>query len=140
NTATASGQPPSGPRIQASDQAPAPGFVDPAISKAGSPTQASVGDVITFTITVRNRGNLPAPNVVVTDTLLPMFDVTAVTVNSTVGTSTFTTTVTPSIGTGPAPYTVQVTLNGDLGVTEVVTIQVVTVVNSLGNPPVSNTA
>jgi LPXTG-site transpeptidase (sortase) family protein len=140
NTATASGQPPAGPPVQDSDQAPAPGFVDPAISKAGSPTQASVGETIVFTITVRNRGNLPAPNVVVTDTLMSMFDVTAVTVNSTVGTSTFTTTVTPAIGTGSAPYTVQVAFNGNLGVSEVVTIQVVTVVNSLGAPPVSNTA
>jgi LPXTG-site transpeptidase (sortase) family protein len=140
NTATASGQPPIGSRVQSTDQAPAPGFVDPALSKAGSPTLASVGETITFTITVRNQGNLPAPNVVVTDTLMSMFDVTAVTVNSTVGTSTFTTTVTPAIGTGTAPYTVQVVFNGNLGVSEVVTIRIVTVVNGLGAPPISNRA
>ncbi len=140
NTATASGQPPSGPRIQATDQAPAPGFVDPAIAKAANPTDAAVGEVVTFTITVRNRGNIPAPNVVVTDNLPIMFDVTAVNVSSTVGSSTFTTTVTPPIGTGVAPYSVVITFNNDLGVSEVVTIQVVTRVNSLGAPPVSNSA
>jgi LPXTG-site transpeptidase (sortase) family protein len=140
NTATASGQPPSGPRVQASDQAPAPGFVDPAISKAANPTDAAVGEVVTFTITVRNRGNIPAPNVVVTDNLPAMFDVTAVNVSSTVGSSTFTTTVTPPIGTGVAPYSVVITFNNDLGVSEVVTIQIVTRVNSLGAPPVSNSA
>jgi LPXTG-site transpeptidase (sortase) family protein len=140
NTATASGQPPSGPRVQASDQAPAPGFVDPAISKAANPTDAAVGEVVTFTITVRNRGNIPAPNVVVTDNLPTMFDVTAVNISSTVGSSTFTTTVTPPIGTGTAPYSVVITFNNNLGVSEVVTIQIVTRVNSLGAPPVSNSA
>jgi LPXTG-site transpeptidase (sortase) family protein len=65
--------------------------------------------------------------------------VTAVTVTSTVGTSTFTTTITPPIG-GPAPYTVVVTFNGTLGASEVVTIRITTVVNSLGAPPVSNSA
>lgn len=48
--------------------------------------------------------------------------------------------VTPPIGTGSASYTVVITLGGDLGVTDVVTIDIVTMVNSLGNPPINNTA
>ncbi len=111
---------------------------DPAISKAGDPLQASVGETVTFTLTVTNQGNAPASGVVVTDTLPPQFDVTAVNVtDAPFGTSV---NVTPPIGTGPAPYTVVVTLGGDLGVTDVVTIEIVTTVNSLGNPPITNTA
>jgi LPXTG-site transpeptidase (sortase) family protein len=111
---------------------------DPALSKSGSPTQATVGETVTFTLTITNKGNAPAPNVVVTDALLSIFDVTAVNVDGApVGTLV---DVTPLIGTGPAPYTVVVTLGGDLAVTDVVTIQIVTKVNSLGNPPINNSA
>jgi LPXTG-site transpeptidase (sortase) family protein len=112
--------------------------VDPAISKSANPTQASVGDTVTFTLVVTNQGNAPAPNVVVTDVLPSIFDVTAVNVTGApIGTLV---SVTPPIGTGPAPYTVVVTLGGNLNVTDVVTIQIVTRVNALGNPPINNTA
>jgi LPXTG-site transpeptidase (sortase) family protein len=114
---------------------------DPALSKAGSPTQASVGDTIVFTITVTNTGNAPASGVVVTDPLPAMFDVTAV--NASFNNPPAvppTITVTPPIGTGPAPYTVVVALGSDLGVTDVVTITITTVVNSQGNPPITNVA
>jgi LPXTG-site transpeptidase (sortase) family protein len=50
-----------------------------------------------------------------------------------------TITVSPAIGVGPAPYTVVVDL-GTLAVTDVVIIQIQTVVNSLGNPPIVNRA
>jgi LPXTG-site transpeptidase (sortase) family protein len=112
---------------------------DPALSKAGSPTQAAVGETVTFTLTVTNAGNTPAPNVVITDVLPAMFDVTAVNLS---GAPLFGTSVnvTPPIGTGPAPYTVVVTLGSSLGVTDVLTIDIVTTVNSLGNLPVSNAA
>jgi LPXTG-site transpeptidase (sortase) family protein len=113
-------------------------IADPAISKSGNPTQASVGEIVTFTLTVTNQGNSPAPGVVITDTLPAQFNVTAVNVSGApFGTSV---NVTPLIGTGPAPYTVVVTLGGDLGVTDVVVIDIVTTVNSLGNPPINNTA
>jgi len=115
-------------------------IVDPAMSKAGSPTQAAVGETVTFTLTVTNNGNAPAPNVVITDALPAMFDVTAVNVSGVgvpFGTSV---NVTPAIGVGPAPYTVVVTLGGDLDVTDVVVIDIVTTVNGFGNPPINNTA
>ena len=93
---------------------------------------------MTFTLVVTNEGNAPAPNVVVTDVLPGIFDVTAVNVSGApLGTLV---NVSPPIGTGTAPYTVVVTLGGDLGVTDVVTIQIVTTVNGLGNPPIVNTA
>jgi len=99
---------------------------------------ARVGETVVFTITVTNAGNAPATGVVVTDNLPAMFDVTGVTVNGApFGTSV---NVTPPIGTGPAPYSVVVTFGGNLNVSAVVTITITTTVNSLGNPPISNTA
>ncbi|HEX5810243.1 MAG TPA: sortase, partial [Anaerolineales bacterium] len=113
-------------------------IVDPAISKAGDPARASVGETVTFTLVVTNEGNAPAPNVVVTDALPAMFDVSAVNVTGApLGTLV---NVTPPIGTGMAPYTVVVTLGGDLGVNDVVTIQIATTVNGMGTPPITNTA
>jgi LPXTG-site transpeptidase (sortase) family protein len=113
-------------------------IADPAIFKTADPVQASVGESVTFTLTVTNKGNSPAPNVVITDALPAIFDVTAVNVSGApFGTSV---NVTPPIGTGSAPYTVVVTLGGDLDVTDVVAIEIVTTVNGQGNPPISNTA
>jgi len=114
-------------------------IVDPALSKTGDPLRASVGETVTFTITVTNQGNTPAPNVVVTDPLPAMFDVVNVTSTYQGGGSAGTITVTPAIGVGPAPYTVAVNL-GTLAVTDVVTITIETVVNSLGSPPIVNQA
>ena len=141
NLATGFGDAPDNTTVQDDGQAGAPGFVDPALTKAATPTQASVGDTVTFTITVTNEGNVPAPDVVVTDTLPAMFDVTAVNVTGApLGTLV---NVVPAIGVGPAPYTVTVTIGGvggNLGVTDVVVIQIVTTVNSLGAPPIVNNA
>ena len=114
-------------------------IVDPALSKAGNPLRASVGETVIFTITVTNQGNLPAPNVVVTDPLPAIFDVLNVTSTYQGGGNAGTITVTPAIGVGPAPYTVVVNL-GTLAVTDVVIIEIETVVNSLGNPPIINRA
>jgi LPXTG-site transpeptidase (sortase) family protein len=114
-------------------------IVDPALSKAGDPLVASVGEIVTFTLTVTNEGNAPAPNVVVTDPLPAIFDVTNVTSIYQSGGSAGTITITPPIGVGPPPYAVVVNL-GTLGVTDVVTITIETVVNSLGSPPITNHA
>ena len=140
NTATVTGTPPSGPNVTDpdSDTQALTGVADPAISKAGDPTQATVGETVTFTLTITNQGNTPAPNVVITDTLPAQFDVTAVNLSGAAFGALVN--VAPPIGTGTAPYTVVVTLGGDLGVSEVVTIDIVTTVNGLGNPPINNTA
>ena len=142
NTATVTGTLPSGPNVTDpdSDTQDFTGalIADPAMSKAGDPNQATVGESVTFTLTVTNQGNAPASNVVITDALPAQFDVTAVNVSGApFGTSV---NVTPPIGTGSAPYTVVVTLGGDLGASDIVTIDIVTTVNGLGNPPISNTA
>ena len=108
---------------------------DPALSKAGSPTQAAVGETVTFTLTVTNAGTAPATNVVVTDPLPAMFDVVTVTSVDQFGVSVGAISVSPA----PAPYTVTVNL-AILNVTDIVTITITTTVNSLGNPPINNTA
>jgi LPXTG-site transpeptidase (sortase) family protein len=137
NTAAGSGFAPDGSTVQDNGVAAAPGFVDPALTKAANVSQASVGDTVTFTITVTNEGNTPAPNVIVTDTLPAVFDVIAVNVSMAGPALVPVVNVVPAIGVGPAPYTVTVNL-GTLQVTNVVTIQIATTVNSLGNPPIVN--
>jgi len=112
--------------------------VDPAISKVGDPLQASIGETVTFTLEVTNQGNTSANGVVITDNLPLIFDVTAVNVSGApFGTSI---NVTPPIGTGSGPYSVVVTLGGPLQPNSLVTIEIVTRVNGLGNPPITNTA
>jgi LPXTG-site transpeptidase (sortase) family protein len=113
--------------------------IDPALSKTGDPTRASVGETVTFTLVITNNGNAPAPDVVVTDVLPSQFDVTEVRVTGNVPLGTVV-NVTPLIGTGTAPYTVVVTLGGSLGVSDIVTIDIVTEVNGTGTSPVNNTA
>ena len=105
--------------------------------KAGNTTRASVGDSVTFTITVTNQGNVPAPNVVVTDPLPAIFDVVSVTSIYQGGGNAGTITVNPAIGIGPAPHTVVVNL-GSLAVTDVVIIEIETVVNQAGSAPSVN--
>lgn len=116
-------------------------MADPALSKSVNPLQASVGDTVTFTLKVTNKGTAPASGVVITDVLPSIFDVTAVHVTGVPGAPGSTlVSVTPLIGTGTAPYTVVVTLGADLSSTDVVTIQIVTTVNGQGNPPINNQA
>ena len=49
-------------------------FADLSISKSASTIPPSIGKVITFTISYANNGNLPAADVVITDTLHPLAD------------------------------------------------------------------
>lgn len=48
------------------------------ISKVGSPTVVAIGDVLTYTITLSNSGNQSVTNSVLTDTLPPSFNISAV--------------------------------------------------------------
>jgi uncharacterized repeat protein (TIGR01451 family) len=52
---------------------------DPAISKAGDPLAAAVGERVTWTIQVWNPGSTPTAPVVFSDTIPPMFDILTVT-------------------------------------------------------------
>ena len=125
NIAVARGTPPTGPDVVDSDSIPGPNFIDPAVTKAVNPSQAAVGDVVTFTITVFNNGNVGATGVVVTDTLPDNLDYVSAT-SSPRGTVTII-----------QPRTVQVNI-GALAPTEVIDITIVTQVNSLGQPPIQN--
>jgi LPXTG-site transpeptidase (sortase) family protein len=124
NTVYASGLPPTGPRVVASDTVVGPLFADPAVTKSGDPSRVFVGEIVTFTITVSNEGNQTATDVNVTD-ILPD-NMTVVSATSTRG----TVTITP-------PRTVEVDL-GDLDPNVVVTIIVAARVNSTGSPPIIN--
>jgi uncharacterized repeat protein (TIGR01451 family) len=48
---------------------PVPQFADPAITKSANISSAQVGDIVEFTLTATNLGNIPASSVVVEDTL-----------------------------------------------------------------------
>lgn len=54
---------------------PETGFADPAVTKSVNVSEARVGDEIVFTISVFNRGNLNADDVVVTDAIPDYLDV-----------------------------------------------------------------
>jgi LPXTG-site transpeptidase (sortase) family protein len=74
NTATASGQPPSGERVDDDDSETVDGpAMDPGIklTKTASPsTYTEVGDVISYTLVATNTGNVTLTDVTVTDPLL----------------------------------------------------------------------
>ncbi|MBC7251856.1 MAG: DUF11 domain-containing protein [Anaerolineae bacterium] len=100
---------------------PVPTLVDPHITKSGDPSQARIGDAVTFTLVARNEGNTEATGVVVTDQIESYLDITGVT--STKGTVTWDNVsrlVTVDIGT--------------LAPTEEVTITIETVVNETATP------
>ncbi|MFL7870192.1 MAG: sortase, partial [Anaerolineales bacterium] len=134
NTAIAQGTPPSGPNVQDSDSIPGPSFIDPALTKAVDPAQAAIGDVVTFTITLFNNGNVAATGVEVTDILPDNLDyVSSTSIDTATSLPRGTITVIP-------PRTVRVDNFGPLDVTDVIEITIVTRVNSLGQPPIQNEA
>jgi uncharacterized repeat protein (TIGR01451 family) len=115
------------------DSVPGPSFIDPALTKAVDPALASVGDLVTFTITVFNNGNVPADGVVVTDPLPDNLEyVSATSVDAATLTPRGTVTLIP-------PRTVQVNI-GTVGVNDVILITVLAQVNSQGQPPIQNVA
>jgi LPXTG-site transpeptidase (sortase) family protein len=124
NIAHGIGDPPFGPPITDDGDVSGPEFVDPAVSKTADVTKAKVGDLITFTITVRNKGNQTAKNVHVIDALPAILDIVSAT--SQRGTVTI------------SGRTVEVNL-GDVLPGEVIIISIVTRVNATGQPPIKNT-
>ena len=94
--------------------------IDPLITKAASPSEARTGDEIVFTLTVTNRGNVPAENVVVTDPVPDFCDILDVSASR------------GDVAVGG--NTVVVTL-GAVAPDEVITILVRTRVNERAQPP-----
>lgn len=68
-TATSTALPTSTPLAPSVDEA------DPALTKAVAPSEARIGDIVLFTITVTNRGGGPANEVVVVDPVPDYLDV-----------------------------------------------------------------
>jgi LPXTG-site transpeptidase (sortase) family protein len=133
NTAVGSGLPPVGSKVEGTGTATGPKYIDPAITKAVDPTQAAVGDTVTFTLTVTNNGNWPATGVVVQDPLPGIFDYVSAT---SIDANTSLPRGTVSLIT---PRTVRVAI-GNLAVTDKIIITITTKVNSLGQPPIENKA
>jgi uncharacterized repeat protein (TIGR01451 family) len=93
---------------------------DPAVTKAASPSEARIGDIVDFAITVTNHGGETADDVVVTDELPDFLDV--IEANASKGTIAISgRTVVTTIGT-VAPG-------------EIVTIRIRTRVNEQAQPP-----
>jgi uncharacterized repeat protein (TIGR01451 family) len=99
---------------------PSSGSADPAITKSASPSQARIGDEVTFTIRVTNEGDATARDVFVNDPIPDYLDILDV-----------------SASRGDVAIngkTVVVTI-GDLAPGEVVTIRIRTRVNERAQPP-----
>jgi uncharacterized repeat protein (TIGR01451 family) len=93
---------------------------DPAVTKSASPSEARVGDIVDFTITVTNHGGETADDVVVTDNLPNFLDV--------VETGT-------SKGTITTDGRTVVTTIGSVAPGEVVIIHIRALVNEQALPP-----
>ncbi len=98
-------------------------IADPAITKYGSPTNATVGSTVVYTITVGNTGNVNANNVVLTDTKPAFLDLISITIS-------------PNPGLTPVISGNTFTINlGTVRPSDVYIITVVTRVNGQGQPP-----
>ena len=98
-------------------------IADPAITKYGSPTSATVGSAVVYTITVGNTGNVNAINVLLTDTKPAFLDLISITISPNPG-------LTPVISGNTFTITFGTLRPGDVYV-----ITVVTRVNGQGQPP-----
>ncbi len=93
------------------------------VTKYGSPTNATVGSAVVYTITVGNNGNANATNVVLTDTKPAFLDILSITIS-------------PNPGLTPVISGNTFTINfGTVRPTDVYVITVVTRVNAQGQPP-----
>lgn len=112
NTATGSGQPPTGPRVSDPDTAAIPteepetGVADLVLEKSADRAVVDAGGVLTYTILVRNEGTAEARDVVVTDVLPSGTTLTS----ASAGCSAVGRTVTCELGSVPAGGSRSVTL------------------------------
>ena len=98
-------------------------IADPAITKYGSPTSATVGSAVVYTISVGNNGNVNANNVLLTDTKPAFLDLISITIS-------------PNPGLTPVISGNTFTINfGTVRPGDVYVITVVTRVNGQGQPP-----
>ena len=98
-------------------------IADPAVTKYGSPANASIGSAVVYTITVGNTGNANATNVVLTDTKPAFLDI-------------LTITIAPDPGVAPVISGNTFTINfGTVRPTDFYIVTVVTRVNGQGQPP-----
>ena len=110
--------------IHFGDQTSGPAQIsDPAVTKYGSPTNATVGSAVIYTITVGNNGTANANNVVLTDTKPAFLDIISI-------------TIAPNPGLTPTISGNTFTINfGTVRPTDVYVVTVVTRVNAQGRPP-----
>ena len=105
------------------DQAGAVQIADPAVTKNGSPSSATVGTIVVYALTIGNNGNLDATNVVLTDTKPAFLDIISITIS-------------PNPGLTPVISGNTFTINfGTVTPTDSYIVTVVTRVNSQGVPP-----
>jgi LPXTG-site transpeptidase (sortase) family protein len=98
-------------------------IADPAVTKFGSPTSATVGSAVVYTLTVGNNGNVNATNVLLTDTKPSFLDIISI-------------TIAPNPGLIPVTSGNTFTINfGTVAPNDSYVVTVVTRVNSLGQPP-----
>jgi LPXTG-site transpeptidase (sortase) family protein len=98
-------------------------IADPAVTKYSSPSSATVGSAVVFTITVGNNGNINATNVVLRDTKPAFLDILSITIS-------------PNPGVTPVISGNTFTINfGTVRPIDVYVITVVTRVNAQGQPP-----
>jgi LPXTG-site transpeptidase (sortase) family protein len=98
-------------------------IADPAVTKFGSPTNATVGSAVVYTITVGNNGNVSATNVALTDTKPAFLDIISITIS-------------PDPGLTPVISGNTFTINfGTVTPTDSYVVTVLTRVNSQGQPP-----
>ncbi|MDQ2692543.1 MAG: sortase, partial [Chloroflexota bacterium] len=96
---------------------------DPAVTKFGSPSNATVGSAVVYTITVGNTGNVNATNVIITDTKPAFLDIISITIS-------------PNPGLSPVIAGNTFTINfGTVTPTDSYVVTVLTRVNAQGQPP-----
>ncbi|MFA9492044.1 MAG: sortase, partial [Anaerolineales bacterium] len=108
----------------------APTIIDPGVTKAGDPSQAQVGDTVTFTLLVFNTGDTLAENVEIEDVIPSFLDIISPVVVSWTGPGPSPPIPVPSIAGNT------ITINfGTVEPTDSWTVIISTVVNAQGTPP-----